>query len=303
MTPRRNKSKIATAVRIALLSSSPWLAAHAGAPLPVRQTSCVISSEQQERWLRNRAQLSLDPATPDFCSSDQFALLDGRGLAVVVLPADVFAQPVDFDDLLGILPDRFLGLTANAVSMLSGLTTTSSALFRFALGEQSRWAAFVGLDRCGGVSGGIGAVSRHRISEGKHEGTDVLCLFMLARIIRVVIETQARVLAWARRQVPAVDIGGPFEINVAIPAAAQLVLGGLNEGWEEPEHALDTPPRALENNALVRLQVDEWPTGEDELRHLLWRALDRACEAFGDRQQRFRARLGPGAGTMSQRYA
>jgi filamentous hemagglutinin len=35
MTPRRHKSKIATAVRIALLSGSPWLAAHAGAPLPI----------------------------------------------------------------------------------------------------------------------------------------------------------------------------------------------------------------------------------------------------------------------------
>lgn len=32
MTPRRNRSKIAAAVRIALLSGSPWLAAHAGAP-------------------------------------------------------------------------------------------------------------------------------------------------------------------------------------------------------------------------------------------------------------------------------
>jgi hypothetical protein len=263
----------------------------------------VISSEQQERWLRNRAQLSLDPATPDFCSGGQFALLDGRGLAVVVLRADVLAQPVDFDDLLGILPDRFAGLTTNVVSVLSGWTTSSRALFRFAPGEQSRWVAFVSLDRCGGVSGGMGAVSRHRISEGKHNGTDVLCLFMLAHLIRVVIETQARVLAWARHRSPAVDIGGPFEIIVAIPAAAQMVLGGLNEGWEEPEHALDTPSRALENNALVRLQVDEWPTGEDELGRLVWRALDRACEAFGDRQQRFRARLGPGAGTMSRKYA
>ena len=35
MTSRRNRSKIATAVRIALLSSCPWLLAHAGPPLPI----------------------------------------------------------------------------------------------------------------------------------------------------------------------------------------------------------------------------------------------------------------------------
>jgi filamentous hemagglutinin len=35
MRPRANVSKIAAAVRVALLSSCPWLAAHAGAPLPV----------------------------------------------------------------------------------------------------------------------------------------------------------------------------------------------------------------------------------------------------------------------------
>ena len=63
-------------------------------------TSCVISFEQQERWRRDRAQLSLDPATSDFCTGGLFALLDGHGLAVVVLPADVLAQPVDFDDRL-----------------------------------------------------------------------------------------------------------------------------------------------------------------------------------------------------------
>lgn len=273
--------------------------------LGLGQTGCVISFDQQERWARARAQLSLDPATPDFCTGGLFNLLDGPGIAVVVFPADVLAQPVDFkDDLPGIvLPRRFEGLTANGVSELSGSTTTSTALLRFAPGAQSGCIAFVAVDRCGGVSGGIGTVSRYQIGQGRYSGTQLLYLFMLAHLVRVVVDTQARVLAWAGRQSPVVEVMAPFEIVVAVPAAAQMALGGPNEGWEQPEHALDPPSRALENNVLVRLQVNEWPAGEDDLRGLVWRTLDRACEAFGDRQRRFLARLGPGAGTMSARYA
>jgi hypothetical protein len=266
----------------------------------------VISFEQQERWVRARVQLSLDPADANFCSAGLFALLDGPGIAVVVLPADVLAQPVDFtDDLPGIvLPDRFRGLTANGISALSGSMTTSTALLRFAPGVPPRCNAFVALDRHGGVLSGIGTISRYQVNGGRHSPMQALHLFMLAHLIGVIIDSQARVLAWASRQSPAVDIAGPFEIVVGVPAAAQVVLGGLNEGWESPEYALDLPPRALEKNVLVRLQAEAWPADQDSLGELKVRVLNRACEAFGDRQQRFLVRQGhPGAGMMPERYA
>lgn len=70
-----------------------------------------------------------------------FGLLDGGvGITVVVLPADVLAEPIDFsDDRPGqILPGRFEGVTANGVEALSGETCTSATLIRFAPDDQRR---------------------------------------------------------------------------------------------------------------------------------------------------------------------
>jgi len=110
------------------------------------------------------------------------------------------------------------------------------------------------------------------------------------------------VIGCAAGKVPGVTIDGQFEIVVAVPDAGGMVLGGLNEGREQPEHAFD-PPRAMEDDVMVRMQVEDWPIDPGELETLALRVVDRACDAFGDCQLRYLRRRGHAAGTMSGGYA
>jgi hypothetical protein len=268
----------------------------------------VIDLEQQDRWLRARARRSLDPADPQFGQSGLNGKLDGKGIGVLVLPADDLAQPIDFTaELLGMVPARFTGLTANGVESLQAVTTTSAALVRFAPGPADEgWRGFIAVERSGGVQCGVGATARYlmRIGVSGATGPPVLRLFVLAHLVRVAVQLQAGVIEWATRQSPKAPIGGPFEVIVAIPDTTGMILGCLNEGWEQPEHSLLPPTTCAEEpNVLVRTQVAGWPIGDDENRDLVLRVLDRACEAFGDRDRRYISRAPATGGTMHHNYA
>ena len=266
----------------------------------------VISPEQQERWVRARARRSLDPTAPEFGRSGLFGQLDGEGIGVLVVPADDLAQPVEFDDeVLSKIPERFTGRIANGVAFLHAVTTTSDALVRYDPLQGSRgFRAFAAVERCGGVQVGIGSTARYEVHNpyGGGQGPPALRLYALAHLVQVAVHLQSAVLEWAQQKTPAIQVEGPFEALVAIPNTSGMVLGGLNEGWEEPEQAFE-PPRSREANVLVRVQVAEWPMGEDENRDLALRILDRSCQAFGDRDRRFLSLRGQNSGTMPQGYA
>lgn len=267
----------------------------------------MIDPEQQERWLRARARRYLDPADPQFGRAGLLGRLDGAGIGVFVLPADDLAQPVDFEDeLLARMPERFTGVTANGVGSLSVVTSTSEALVRYAPGfGDEGWRGFVAVERCGAVVCGVGATSRYSLPGGlgAAEVPSVLHLFMLAHLVRVAVHLQSSTIDWAQKQSPVVPIEGPFEVIVAIPESAGMLLGGLNAGWEEPQYSMLPPPRALESNIMVRMQLEEWPKDEVEVETMAISVLDRACEAFGDRDQRYLSNQGPTRGTMDKNYA
>lgn len=266
-----------------------------------------MDPEQQERWLRARSRRSLDPADPQFGKAGLFGELDGDGIGVLVLPADDLAQPVDFtDELLARIPVRFTGRTANGVGSLHAVTSTSGALVRFATGADGEgWGGFIAVERCGGVQCGAGATSRYLMPMGVSgaTGPPVLRLFVLAHMVRVAVQLQTSLIEWAAAQLPKVPIEGPFEVAVVIPKTSGMVLGGLNDGWEQPEHSLLPPTRVNETNVLVRTQVADWPVGDDENRDLVLRSLERACEAFGDRDRRYISRGPATSGTMHHNYA
>jgi hypothetical protein len=242
---------------------------------------------------------------PGFGQSGLLGRLHGAGVGVVVLSADDLAQPIEFEDeLLSRIPERLMGYTGNGVGSLDHVTTTSDALIRFAPGsEVEGWRGFVAVTRSGGVECGVGATSRYVIQGGisSASGHSVLRLYVLAHLVRVAVELQGKVIDWTQKYLSETPIAGPFEIVVAVPDAEGMVLGGLNEGWEQPDDALlMTPPQAIETNVMVRVQVNHWPNTDDEIEALMFRTLDRACEAFGDRNQRY---LNRSHGVMPKSYA
>jgi len=223
-------------------------------------------------------------------------------VGVYVLPRDALAQPLDFDTTLpSVLPDSFRGLTANGIGHLDRSSTTSSAMVRYQHGaNHSEWRGFAAVRRDGGVEVGIGATARYQ-NQGEPP-LNGFRLFVLIHAVRIALESESGLLdRLVGLSAPAAELS-PFEIIVAIPDTEGAVLGGLNEGWDPPEHAFN-PPRALEQNVLVRLDIEEWPTDSSGREDVFFRVADRMCEAFGDDQRRYIARRGANAGRMSAGYA
>jgi hypothetical protein len=180
------------------------------------------------------------------------AHLDQPLLLVTVLPSDPLAQPLDFDDealAAVVLPQRFTGLTANAVSMLNGVTSASEALTRFAIGGSGElWRAYVAIRREGAVEVGIGSTARYELrAPGRDVPGVAYRLFVLVHAVRVAVEAQARLLE--RVDQTAGSAFEPFEIDVALPDAQGSLIGGLAEGWEDPQHAFE-PFRAARTTCL-----------------------------------------------------
>lgn len=231
------------------------------------------------------------------------ANLDEPRLLVTTLPADPLGSTLDFDDeaLAGhVLAQAFTGRTANGVGNLPYVVTTSDSLVRHARGGQvgSRWRAFVGLRRNGGVDVGVGAVLCHGYREQSDlAGVSGYRLFILVHAARVAIETQGRLI-----ERTGTEADSPVELIVAVPGAQGAVLCGLADGWEEPEHDFD-PLRCLEPDLLIRTEVETWPLAPAAREELLLKVSGRICEAFGDPAPRFLPRVASGAvGHLSPTY-
>lgn len=260
---------------------------------------------QHEHWERERERRALIPGKPGFARGGLMMQLDQPVILVTVLTSEPLAWPLNFDDdrlVQVVLPQRFSGLTANGVSMLSGVTSTSEALIRVAPGGSGQgWRAYVAIRRGGGVEVGIGSTARYELRSAEG-GTRAVAyrLFVLVHATRVAIEAQARLLDQVDQTVAASF--EPFEIEVAIPDAKGSLLGGVAEGWEQPQHAFE-PFSCIEDHVLVRAQVDSWPRTPGDQEQLIRLVADRICNAFGALQPLYVARQGRTAGLLSPDYA
>jgi len=210
---------------------------------------------------------------------------------------------VEFDDFEFadvVLPQSFKGQTANGVSMLAYVVSTSDSLVRYARGNtvDSDWRAFVGLRCDGGVDVGIGSVARFEFgNEAPLSGVGAYRLSVLVHAVRVAISTQARLCAKLGN-----DDLSPFEITVAIPDAKGTVLTAFAEGWGRPEHDFEVPS-CLEEDPMGRMEVEAWPIDPGDQEELLFRVASRVCASFDIHEPRFLPRVGGGYGPLSPQYA
>lgn len=117
MRPPPKTSKIAMAVRIALLSSSPWLAAHAGAPLPVPcpggtcGAGVSFASYGSASWAQSGSKLTVNQTSTN-------AILNWQSFNIAAGNTVQFVQPstssVALNEIYGSSPSRIFGaLDAN----------------------------------------------------------------------------------------------------------------------------------------------------------------------------------------------
>ncbi len=263
----------------------------------------MIDRKQREYWQRERDRRGLAPGRPDFGRSGLMARLGEPRLLVTVLPSDPLRPAVEFDDFEFadlVLPQSFKGQTANGVSMLAYVASTSDSLVRYAKpGDQSAsWRAFVALRCDGGVEVGMGSGARFEFgNDTPLSGVGAYRLFVLVHAVRVAIATQARLCT----KLGSDDLS-PFEIVVVVPGAKDTVLTAFAEGWGRPEHDFEVPS-CLEEDLMVRMEVETWPIDPGEQEQLLFRVASRICASFNIHEPRFLPRVGGGYGPLSPQYA
>lgn len=263
-----------------------------------------MNGEQRDRWQSAREARALVPGRDGFASAGLMGQLDEPVLFVTTLPGEPRRPLLAFDDdelINSVLPANSRGLMAPGLSMLHLVTSTSDALVRFANSGAygSPWRGFIALRRDGGVELGFGSVVRRRFGqESTLAGVMAYRLFVLTHAIRLVVESQARLVARIGD-----DQLAPYEVNVALPGAGGALLDGFADGWRRAEHDFDLDATCLEENPLVRAEVEQWPMDVDGQEALIVNVARRVCDAFGVREPRFLARRGPHEGRLSPEYA
>ena len=199
----------------------------------------VTTFEQQERWQQARARLCFDPADEAFWTGGLFDCLDGPGMhrSAGRLPGSAgrLRRRSAGDNPPGPLqrPDRqrrVVPIRTDHNFVCSDPIRTwrrrrcrrRVASVRGARPERACRSAVGGLPLPGGRR-----ASRRSAPGWARPGRPS---------IRVVVETQAKVLDWAANQPSetGAPVDGPFELVVVVPSALGMALGGLNDGWQEP---------------------------------------------------------------------
>lgn len=262
-----------------------------------------MDGEQRRKWQIERECRALVPDREGFASAGLMGHLNEPLLLVATLPCEPLRPFLSFEEpdlAVGILPEALTGLTAQAVSLLRHVTSTSGSLVRFANSgaDGSPWTAFVALRRDGGMEVGFGSVVRRRLGqESMLAGVLTYRLFVIVHAIRMLVESQARLVA----QVP--EYGSePFEVNIALPRTGGAVLSGFAEGWPMAEHQFEVECACLEQDVHVRMEITKWPSADDDREALIGQLARRVCDAFGIREARFLARHGKYEGRLAPGY-
>jgi hypothetical protein len=126
----------------------------------------VIDRDQRRVWQEERKRRGLVPGQPHFARLGLMSRLDEVRVLVTTLPPDPLSPTLEIDDTAlatFVLTQHFTGLTANSLSVLDRLSSTSSSLVRYSdRSSAGAWLAFVALRRDGGGRRG------HRFARQAH---------------------------------------------------------------------------------------------------------------------------------------
>lgn len=246
-------------------------------PVSACDPAGVIEYVQRRAWARERARVGLAEEDLDLSRHPAFARLSAPTVAAVLLPPDPLAPAVEFDDALAGVPSQLNGQIRNAVSLLNGEEITGTHALRLALDGYEGPAKFVaGVARHGGAVAGVGSPGIYLTRSDPPQR--IYRLFAVVAVVRAALVTQAAVLDRLGAVAGLPD--GPWELTVAAPGAQGALLGAYAPGWQSAEH-VDFPPTCTAEQAVVRLEIEQFPTDRDGIASLLDRAMSRAVNLFG----------------------
>lgn len=248
------------------------------------------SDAQRERWRQVRCPLHLlEPEAGDFATGGLARLVTAQTVRLLILPADPDAFLIEFDDAFWSwwLQDWPDPITGQPTPWGSEGRPTATAAIRGWRAARERWDNYLALHRHGGLEVELG-------NRGAYERNDTR-IFRLIPIVGWI---------WAafelyRGVIAHFDVGGPWEISLALSKTARSYLGQLGEGWAEPGSVYHDLPPHEEPGLLLRRELNDWPDtmGVQALAFSLGAWLE---DSWSMRARRFLAHRGTLAGQFDR---
>jgi hypothetical protein len=258
------------------------------ARMPTKGTLHDIDA-QRARWLRYRTSQRLTiEAGEDFAVGGLGGLVDGLDLRLAFLPEDPDADgvPLDSDTLDWLREPRPTPYGGPPPQWGNQGRPTSTALVMYdQYRDDAGWVRFLALHRHGGIELGRGNFAY------QVRGTRVFPLRQIVGLGWIAAALQSDVADRWR-------LNSPFELTVALRNTSGATLGSFAEGWAEPGTGFWDFTTCIEDQILLRWEVDE---GIDPERLAL--ALgDRLEQAFGSTRRRHLAHRGDYEGRFDPRF-
>jgi hypothetical protein len=243
---------------------------------------------QRARWTRYRASQALTvDAGGKFGCGGLGSYVDSLEARLLFLPSDPYADVVPLDqETLGWLKELERTPEGGRQRSWHRERATSTALVRYDVQrDDATWTRYLALHRHGGIEAGMSRVT--------YKPGEEVRAFSLRSIIGLAWMTaalQAKIAGRWRIQMP-------FELTLALLDTRGATLGDLAEGWQNPGPWLGELPTCLENDLLLRIELDD-PIDPDQCATRLG---DRVERAFGSLDPRHIACVGQYEGRVDPR--
>ena len=244
---------------------------------------------QRARWqaYRKRQALVLDVGK-GFARGGLGSFVDSLDLRLLFLPSDPDADVVPLDErtLEWLKADRPSPYGGGPVRWGHQVRATSNALVAHdRYGDDRGWTRYLAFHRHGGLELGWGNLSYEICG---------LRVFSLRHVVG---------LAWSALALQEDansrwSIAAPFELTVALCDTHGATLGGFAEGWREPGAGLAEPSVCIEDQVLLRWELD----AELNVEQLAIDVGDRVEQAFGSTHRRHLAHRGEYEGRFDPRF-
>lgn len=245
---------------------------------------------QRARWIAYREQQALaQGAGDDFAIRGLGGRVDDLDLRMLLLPSDPHADAILLteENLTWLKEERQSPYGGGAVLWGHQTRATSSSLVLFdEYGNDRGWRRYLALHRHGGLEAASGNCAY------EVRGTRIFHLRHIVGLVWSALALQGEATSqW--------QIEAPFELTVSLRNTTGATLGGFAEGWREPGRDLFDFSTCVEDDVLLRWELD----GGFDVEETALDVGDRIEQTFGTTRRRHLAHRGEYDGRFDPRFA
>jgi hypothetical protein len=243
--------------------------------------------DQRNRWIAHREVLGLvDSRLDSFGRGGLAARTPDPGVRLLILPSDPQKDLVGFNSSfwewwMQERDNPFPGAPRTIWGTESTPTVDAAVtLSRYSDSKWEGWEYFLALHRSGALEVVLGPLGARSWSKDEQD----FRAFWLSEIVG---------RAWAMfsfysEVLERYNITGPFEVTAALVNTLHAQLGNVATGWRDLDNWWPTSsPLCPEPNVLIRREVEQWPSGHEDVQGLAFSIGERVEDAWGSKDRRF----------------